>query len=377
VHRLQAEPATHQSDHLFIVHNMKMQNRLLPEATLALAAFAVWVGTLPSARAKTPVNRIVASIPVGTVPWGVVVSADSSTVYVANDGIPGTVSVIDAATNTVKFVISTDDNPTGLAISPDGSTLYALCHLGVTVDVISTVTNTVTSKINVFPDNPSEGTGSITLSPDGSQLYYPVGNSTFVIDTRTRSVSTISLGADLLLATQVVFTANGAKAYVVGYGGSHRVVLSLIDTASQSLVSTQKIGGVTSPGIAINPAPGRLYVSSSAREDGATVCKITTVHTVTDQVHSSSVLQAFANTNALALTTDGKYLYVIGFPKNGIEKVYTLHTATGEQVCDPFTVPGGSSWPMAMAPNGKHGYISCSFGNTTNGVVTVVDVQEK
>jgi DNA-binding beta-propeller fold protein YncE len=355
---------------------MKMQNRLFPKATLALAALAVWVGTLPSARAKRPVNRIVASIPVGTVPWGVVVSPDSSTVYVANDGVPGTISVIHAATNTVKFVISTDDDPTGLAISPDGSTLYALCHLGVTVDVISTVTNTVKSRINVFPDNPSAGTGSITLSPDGSQLYYPVGNSIFVIDTRTQAVSTITLGTTSR-ASQVVFTANGAKAYVVGYGGSGRVVLSLIDTASQSLVSTQEIGGVNSAGIAINPARSRLYVSSSAREGGATVSKITTVDAVTDKVHSSSVLQAFANTNALALTTDGKYLYVIGFPKNGIEKVYTLHTANGEQVCEPLTVPGESFWPMAMAPNGKHGYLSCILGPTTNGVVTVVDVQEE
>jgi YVTN family beta-propeller protein len=355
---------------------MKIQNRLLPKATLALAALAVWVGTLPSARAKTPVNRIVASIPVGTTPWGVVVSPDSSTVYVANDGTPGTVSVIHAATNTVKFVISTDDNPTGLAISPNGSTVYALCHLGITFDVISTVTNTVRSRINVFPDNPSEGTGSITLSPDGSQLYYPVGNSILVIDTRTQAVSTIALGT-MSLATQVVFTANGAKAYVVGFGGSGGVVLSLIDTASQSLISTRKIGGVNSPGIAINRAPGRLYVSSSAREDGATVSKITTVHPVTDKVHSSSVLHAFADTNGLTLTTDGKYLYVLGFPKNGIEKVYTLHTANGEQVCEPLTVPGESFWPMVMAPNGKHGYLSCDPGATTTGVVTVVDVQEE
>jgi DNA-binding beta-propeller fold protein YncE len=356
---------------------MKMQNYLFPKATLALAALVVWVGALPSARAKKPVNRIVASVPVGTAPWGVVVSPDSSTVYVANDGIPGTISVIQAASNTVKFVISTDQYPTGLAISPDGSTLYALCDLGITVDVISTVTKTVTSKVSVHPDNPAEGTGSITLSPDGSQLYYPVGNSIFVIDTSTQSVSTISLGADLTLASQVVFTANGANAYVVGFSPGVLGVLSLIDTASQSLISTQNIGGTNSLGIAINPAAGRLYISSSARENGGTVCKITMVNAVADTVLARSVLQAFANTNALALTTDGKFLYVMGFPKNGVEKLYTLRSGTGEQVSEPLTVPGESFWPMAMAPDGKHGYLSCNLGFTTNGVVTVVDVQEE
>jgi DNA-binding beta-propeller fold protein YncE len=355
---------------------MKMQN-LPPTATLALAALAVWVGTLPSAGAKEPVNRIVASIPVGTEPWGVVVRPDSSTVYVANGGVPGTISVIHAATNTVKFVISTDDNPTGLAISPDGGTLCALCHLGITVDVISTVTNTVTSRVNVFPDNPSEATGSITLSPDGSQLYYPVGNSIVVIDTRTQSVFTSSLGADLTRASQVVFTANGAKAYVVGFGPSGRGVLSLIDTASQSLVSTKEIGGTNSLGIAINPATGKLYISSSVRENGATVCKIRTMDAAADNVLSRSVLKAFVDENGLALTNDGKYLYVLGFPENGVEKVYTVDTATGEQVGEPLAVEGESFWPMAMAPNGKRGYLSCNLGPTTNGVVTVVDVQEE
>jgi DNA-binding beta-propeller fold protein YncE len=284
--------------------------------------------------------------------------------------------VIDAATNTVKFVISTDDDPTGLAISPDGRTLYALCDLGITVDMISTVTKVVTSRINVFPENPFEATGSITLSPDGIQLYYPVGNSIFAINAYTQTVSTINLGTQSR-ASQVAFAAKGARAYVVGYDDSGRVVLSLIDTASQSLVSTQEIGGVNSAGIASNQAPPRVYVSSSAREHGATVCKITTVNAVADKMLSSSVLQAFADTNALALTTDGKYLYVMAFPKNGVETLYTLRSATGEQVSEPLTVPGESFWPMAMAPNGKHGYLSCNLGSTTNGVVTVVDVQEE
>ena len=356
---------------------MKMQNYLFPKATLALAALVVWVGALPSARAKKPVNRIVASVPVGTAPWGVVVSPDSSTVYVANLGTPGTISVIHAATNTVKFVISTDLYPTGLAISPDGSTLYALCDLGITVDVISTVTKTVTSKVSVHPDNPAEGTGSITLSPDGSQLYYPVGNSIFVIDTSTHAVSTISLGTDLSLASQVVFTANGANAYVVGFSPGGLGVLSLIDTASRSLISTQNIGGTNSLGIAINPAAGKLYISSSVGENGAIVCKITTVDTATDRVLSRSILPAVVTENGLALTNDGKYLYVNGFPENGVEKVYTVDTTTGERVGEPLTVPGEPFWPIAMAPNSKRGYLSCNLGPTTNGVVTVVDVKEE
>lgn len=355
---------------------MKIHNLSLSKAIVTLAALAAWVGMLPNAGAERPANRIVASIPVGNIPWGVVVSPDSSTVYVADYGAPGTISVIHAATNTVKFVMSIDRYPAGLAISPDGSILYALCNLGTTIDLISAATKTVTSRVNVFPDNPSEGTGSITLSPDGRLLYYPVGNSIFVIDTCTRAISTIRL-ATPSIATQVVFTANSAKAYVVGYGDSGRVVVTLIDTISQTLVSTQKIGGVGSAGIAIGPVGDRLYLSSSATESGATVCKITTMHAVTDKILSSSILHAFANTNGLTLTTDGKYLYVLGFPKNGIEKVYTVRSATGDEVSQPLVVPGQTVWPMAMAPDGKRGYVASILGPNNNGLLTVVDVQEQ
>ena len=345
----------------------------MSRATIACAALAFSVSMLPSARAERPLNRIVATIPVGSNPSGVVVSPDSSTVYVANNGGPGTISVIYAASNTVKFVISTDFGPTGLAISPDGSTLYALCVANSVVDVISTVTQTVTSQIDLRPPNAGASTGQITLSPDGSQLYYPDGDVILVIDTSTQSISTINFGDNL--ASQVVFTAKGAKAYVVAYQGA--VVLSLVDTASQSLVSTQKIGGNQSAGIVINPAAGRLYVSSSERENGKIVCKITTVDAATAEVLSSNVLQAHVWDNGLSLTTDGKFLYVEGVPKKGVQKFYTVDTATGEQVCDPLTLPGVTDYPVAMAPNGKRGYIVRDLGSSTNGVVTVIALREK
>jgi YVTN family beta-propeller protein len=51
-----------------------------------------------------PKNEVVATIPVGSSPEYAVVSPDSKTVYVSND-LSNTISVIDAATNTVSFTI--------------------------------------------------------------------------------------------------------------------------------------------------------------------------------------------------------------------------------------------------------------------------------
>lgn len=51
---------------------------------ITLAAMVSLPVVIPSARAGAPANRVVATIPVGGWPYCVVVSPDSSTVYVAN-----------------------------------------------------------------------------------------------------------------------------------------------------------------------------------------------------------------------------------------------------------------------------------------------------
>ena len=61
---------------------------------------------------------VVATIPVGTVPFGVAFNADNGFMYVANFG-SNTVSVIDPATNTVVATIPVGTHPFGIAFNPD------------------------------------------------------------------------------------------------------------------------------------------------------------------------------------------------------------------------------------------------------------------
>ena len=83
-----------------------------------------------------------ATIPVGTQPQGVAVSPDGKTVYIAN--AIGGISVIDTASNAVTATIADNSFPIGLALSPDGQTLYAANETG-TVSVISTASDTATA----------------------------------------------------------------------------------------------------------------------------------------------------------------------------------------------------------------------------------------
>jgi YVTN family beta-propeller protein len=72
----------------------------------------------------TTTNTVIATIPVGTTPFGVAVSPDGSTAYVTNVN-SNSVSVIDTASNTVRTTIAAVGvQPFGLASTPDGTRVY-------------------------------------------------------------------------------------------------------------------------------------------------------------------------------------------------------------------------------------------------------------
>src|SRR6266446_4345474 len=136
----------------------------------------------------TATNTVVGlPIPVGTLPLGVAVTPDGSTVYVANFGA-GTVSVIATATNTVTATIPVGTIPTGVAVTPDGSKVYVANEVDRNVSVIDTATNTVVG-LPIRVGNRYSPLG-IAVTPDGSKVYVANerSNTVSVIDTATNTV---------------------------------------------------------------------------------------------------------------------------------------------------------------------------------------------
>ena len=273
----------------------------LCKGRMILAACCALLPAVAPVYGGRPANRVVATIPVGKIPLDAVVSPDSSTIYVSNV-IPSAVSVIDAATNTITFVISTDISPSGLAISPDGRTLYVSCMetMGISnvIDVISTATKTITARIS-FASNQA-GPSLIALTPDGSQLYCPFYHSISIVNTATNTVSgTINNPINNYFPQQIVFTASGANAYVAALLSGH-TVLSVVDTATQSLVSTRNFSGETDCAIASYPPANQIYVGS--RVNGVKKLKISVVDSTTNTVVPPPVFcQSVARASASGL----------------------------------------------------------------------------
>ena len=88
-------------------------------------AFAILAVVALSGRASatTPSKTAVTSITVGPYPFGVAVSPDGSSVWVSNNG-DDTVSQIDTASDTVVQTITVGSSPWGVAVSPDGSSVW-------------------------------------------------------------------------------------------------------------------------------------------------------------------------------------------------------------------------------------------------------------
>src|SRR5262245_38472270 len=92
--------------------------RLLALATLPLLAHCA---ALSSSAPGPPPGAILATLPVGSGPTLLAVSPDGSRVYAATNSKLG---VIDTTANRVVATVPIDPYPTGLAVSPDGKRVY-------------------------------------------------------------------------------------------------------------------------------------------------------------------------------------------------------------------------------------------------------------
>ena len=304
-----------------------------------------------------PKNTVVATIDAGSNPWSVIVSPDSSTLYVVDNG-SNQVSVIDAAPNyAVKTTISVGNGPEFAAITPDGKTLYVTNTADLTVSVISTSSNAVTNTIK------GDGAYGVAVTPNGQEAFVASfgSGSIMAINTVTNQVSTITVPGQPFL---VAFSPNGKQAYVPNYGGG--CFISIIDVATKT-VSKKVIGGgeISSPvSIAVAPDGATLYLSdfynyvAAITADGA-LKKVTLI------VPAAEVAGQYLPGQAV-LTPNGKYLYVANYNSNNV----VMLSASANKVLGTPIPTGDGPYYAAVAPNGKNLYVA----NYMDSTVTVIDV---
>ncbi len=261
---------------------------------------------------------------------------------------------IDLATNTVYATIRVGAGPNAVAIAPDGQSAYVANGSG-TVSVIDTATSTVSTTIAV--DSPS----GIAVAPDGKQVYVTSSGSSSVsvIDTSTQAVvDVIALLPRTADPLQIAFTPSGEFAYVTTPGFPEAQSVSVINTATNALVTIIPFPqGAFPEGISVT-ADGRFALVTNSVDDSLSVIDTTTnTITTTVPVGHSPV--------SVAVSPNGAFAYVA----NLISDTMSVVDIPAHEVS--ATVPVASPAGVAIAPDGRYAYVS----NLGLDTVSVVDTQ--
>lgn len=255
----------------------------------------------------------VASVDVGIAPYGVTVSPDGRTLYVANTGA-NTVSVVNTETNIDAHTIAVGSEPTSVAITPSNQIGFVTNFAGDTVSVIDLNSNTELTTINV-----GDGPFDIALSPDGEFAFV-----TLMIDN----------------------------------------AVAVIDTASRSLVDIDAVEPGVNP-IAVGIEPYSLAVAPSGEEVFVTNYRSHNVTVIDTSDYQTSAIEVGVGPHDVAFTPDGRTAYVADFDEGDVSVIDVVaRTRTSISV-------GGNLGSVAVSPDGKFAYVTNGGGNT----VTVIDTE--
>jgi YVTN family beta-propeller protein len=268
---------------------------LTPDGTVSFSANA---GSSTVSQIDESRNVVAGQIEAGAEPYAVALSPDGSTIYAANF-YSSNLSVISAATLQRVVNIPTGRSPRAVVASPDGTRVYT-SNSDATVTVIDTASNTVVGTIRTAPDGQTLAY-DLAISPDGSTLYaltnYVVFAGIVIIDTRTDAISGgIRLNGDL---GNIAVSPDGRNAYVSG------------NTSQGYLIAVDLTRGTQLPSIpvykpfGVKVSPDGLFIYTGTTDHPS----INTLVRATGRVISTVPVDGVAG---LALNANGSRLYVSG-----------------------------------------------------------------
>lgn len=278
--------------------------------------------------------KVVATVPLGRRPRGIVASPDGRYLYIALSGSPiegppeerhgplpppdksaDGIAVFDIATRSVSRVIRGISDPEKLAVSHDGRHLYVAGEdKAVVMDVTS---GTLLARIPVGDD--PEG---VRVSPNGRYVYVTseADNRVSVIDTATnRVVKQFSVGQR---PRSVAFSPSGTRAYVPGEADAS---VTIVNARTMSPLKTfylksspifhPLVGGARPMDTLVSRSGRFLYVSTGRA--GAVVA----VNLGTDEIAHAAMTGIRPWT--IALTPDGRRLWAANGPSNDVSVIDT------------------------------------------------------
>ncbi len=278
---------------------------------------------------NTATNKVVLNISVNDNPQGVAVTPNGEFVYVTNHG-NSFVSVVDTNTNTVVANVTVGVNPIGVAIDLKGDTAYVTSGTKG-----GTLTEINTSNYNIIQSSViGGGPIGISVSPFSSLLYIAESSSDNVSVINASSNSTVAQIKVGLYPTSVSISPDGMFAYVTNNNSN---TVSVIDLADNKVIKNISVGqGPYSS--TVSPNDEVLYVVNRYSNN---------VYAINTSDYSViSVINVGSEPSGIAVNPNGQYLYVSNYASNSVSVILTSTyqiTNTITAVKDPTGIADATS----------------------------------
>ena len=295
-------------------------------------------------------NSLLTNIEVQLYPSGMAITTDGSRLYAATSG-NGDISVVDANGFTFTGVLA--GSAYDVALTPDNTRLYASSF-----DEVGVYDLTTALRVGVIPGS----NGWLAMSPDGTRVYTGLasGNVSVIDTTANMQVATVAVGKS---PTRLAVHPIGTRLWVVNFQEPN---ISIMDTARNRV--TDKVRLSANPvALAFSPDGTRAFVI----ENAPYVLEV--IETNQNRIIGSVPLSTYAND--IAVSADGSRLYLTRLLDNAISVLDadTYATVATIPTINPFyiqlsPVPATAS---RVYVDIKPGDYPNSINSSNSGTVTV------
>jgi YVTN family beta-propeller protein len=222
--------------------------------------------------------RVVNTIPVGSNPYGLVLTPDGSRLYVANYS-SANVSVIDTYSHSVIATILVGTSPRTLAVSRDGARVFVVNYGSASMSVISTASNTVVDTVTTA-GNPS----SVAYHPVRDEIWLGFNASSPVLLALTGSdysVIASAVDSQWYASYGLQFSPDGNEAYAAeacGCCGRFHVISGSPTNGTFSFLEQDLLMQSFAIGVAVDPVSGTAYGAQQGQAEcghAPRICDIT------------------------------------------------------------------------------------------------------
>jgi len=294
----------------------------------------------------------------GSRPAGVAISPNGQDLYVANEnqgtvstysiGAGGALTEMGAPVASGNTTATTDSEPYGIAVSPNGLNLYVANYLSGTVSTFSVGAGGALIQQGTGISSGSSGPSWVAVAPDGENLYvtnYDAGTvSTFSIGAGgalTPEGSPVNTGSgDGSSPENLVISPDGEYLYVSNHADGTVSTFFIGAGGALTLQGTPVFSGSGAgsgpQGLAMSPGGENLYVANEADD---TVSSFS--------VGAGGALTAQASTSPISGTADSSKPFGIAVSPAGSE-LYVASFALG--AVSAFSVGSGGALALQGAP---------------------------